>query len=459
MKILASLISILMVSLSCQAYGVAQPDNLSSECQEFLEKIGSRYTFSWIDVPETPFSTEKISIFYYYESGSKLENPVLFFNGGPGFSSHSSVDLLGAAKVNFGNGTNLNIDFIFMDQRGTGCSSRFPVGSDPSTLAKLNWYGSAGIVNDSEEIRKTLIGDKKWKIFGQSFGGHVVHRYLKMYPDSVVKAYAHGYPEGQSDFDFKYARISSQSQILATYLKNYPNDERRLKAVNRLLADPTKCFVKKNLVSFCGYEVLEPLVEMLGFRDNWNNLHAWLLYLVPGQDVLLESIGEYLEKFEGPFSKYHNAANLDINYLLKINVALNFIGIIDTNNSTMDAGKCIEIYKKMELVFKIKAKDILLDECKAPVQFEYIDQLAPALKFRASESESNYIKLNDVKANLMQFKVPFFLYSGGLDSFVPTALFQSEVKLLGSLATYINFPNSGHDGFHKEKRVFLELSK
>ncbi len=447
------------VGFVTNALGYPTPPNLDSDCQQFLITIDSEFNFGWISVPEIPSANELISVFFYYRKTAALKNPVIFFNGGPGYTSHSSLDYLEKARMKFGGSTGLDIDFIYMDQRGTGCSTHFPNGASQQTIEKLKWYGSAGIVNDAEYIRKYLIGDRKWKVFGQSFGSHVVHRYLEMHPESILSAHGHGFPEGHSDFDFSFSRIAAEGTVLKSYLKQNPNDEARFKALKSVLADPKKCFLKSASQQICGYEISEPLLNLLDFRDQWSALHVWLMFIVPTNVVNESNLSEYIQKFVTTSSSYHDTPNINESYLSQVNVSLNFIGLTDWNSTPMDADKCALIYKKIEAVYKIKEQNILFDLCKAPTQFNYNDQLAAALRLRMQVSDVNFIKLDDLKANLSKYKVPFYLYSGSLDSAVPKDLFQTEAKALGSLVKYTNFPDSGHDGFYKENQVLLDLVK
>lgn len=431
--------------------------NLNADCQSFIAEIGSHYFYNWIEVPEMPSSNNMISVFYYYKKANTFKNPVIFFNGGPGYSSHNSPMSLEVAKIKFGGGKELNIDFVYMDQRGTGCSTGFPIGASVQIIEKLKWYGSAGIVTDAEALRIKLIGEKKWKVFGQSYGSHVVHRYLKMFPTSIAKAYAHGYPEGPSDFDFSFSRIAAQGVVLRSYLENHASDRARLKALNVFLSDRSKCF-RNGTDEYCGFENLSPLIYLLGFRDNWNSFHAWLVSIVPADTVAESGLKNFIEKLSTRYFFYHDLQKMDDSYLDQVSIALNFLGIVDTNSTPIDYDKCMAIYKKMETVYKIKQSDMLLNECQAPVQFAFGDQLRAIISNRMTDEGSSLLRLEDIKSALTRNKIPFYLYSGGLDSFVPRDLFQLESKTLGSLVNYTNFSESGHDGYVTEKKVLIDLA-
>ncbi len=320
----AVLISTIFIS-SC--YSLAANDKLSdknAECQDFVKSISDTHNYGWLNVAETPENLNQVSIFYYFNKSASLKNPVIFFNGGPGSTSHSNMKTYENIK------NKIDIDFIFMDQRGTGCSSAFPKGIDSQTIEKLKWYGSAGIVRDAEELRKYLIGDRKWKIFGQSFGGHVVHRYIEMFPESILKAYAHGFAIGQTDFDASYARITAHALVLESYYKVYPQDRQRLIVLNKYLSDKTICFSNGER-KFCGFEILYPFVQKTGFKFHWTMLHSNLESLVPNREVDKNKILEFVNLMSTNLPFYNAKAVLDNNYFLKLSVAINFIGLYDSN--------------------------------------------------------------------------------------------------------------------------------
>ncbi len=458
MKNLRPLITILIFISSCLSYAAARtPLSLNEECKQFVKSIEQTHNYGWLDVAETPQNLNQISIFYYFSKTASLIDPVIFFNGGPGFSSHTNYKTYEYQKDKYSKDKATSIDLIFMDQRGTGCSAAFPKGFEPRDIEKLKWYGSAGIVQDAEALRRHLIDDRKWKIFGQSFGGHVVHRYIEMFPESILKAYAHGYAIGQADFDTSYSRVAGHNQVLESYYKIYPLDQNRLIILNTYLSDQKKCFPKGE-TEVCGFEILYSLVQKIGFRTNWGLLHNTLERLVPKEKIAENEILRFVEEIPNP-TNYHKTQALPKNYFSQHSAALNFIGIYDSNTTPMDYEKCLAIYSKMQTELNVKVGESLLDECKAPFQFNYKDLVKPVILTKVPMFAPNYVQLDRIKSNLIKFNIPFFLYSGDHDSFVPKILFQKEVKFLGSLINYTNFPDSGHEGCMTEKQIILNLNE
>ncbi|MBP9709090.1 MAG: alpha/beta fold hydrolase [Oligoflexales bacterium] len=111
---------------------------------------------------------ELIDVFYYgYISEDKSQVPIVFFNGGPASSSHSSWENLYKDIV-----ADTKQTYIMIDQRGTGCSTAYPDSSYFDLLIDFRTYryfSSRFIIRDAELVRTKLFGENsKWKIFGQS---------------------------------------------------------------------------------------------------------------------------------------------------------------------------------------------------------------------------------------------------------------------------------------------------
>ena len=136
---------------------------------------------------------ENISIFV--RSVSRKENSkksmpcLIFFQGGPGYESPRPLSDSGWIKT-----ASEVYDVILIDQRGTGLSSPISAGSvlnmSDNELAKyLAFFRADNIIKDAELLRKKLIGNKKWSVLGQSFGGFCAMTYLSFYPESLEKVF------------------------------------------------------------------------------------------------------------------------------------------------------------------------------------------------------------------------------------------------------------------------------
>jgi pimeloyl-ACP methyl ester carboxylesterase len=441
---------------------------LTPECQSFIEQIKGKYDYDWISTKAIPSSLSLVEaanpdvfIFYYYKRTDtpnvQLKNPIVFFNGGPGYVGHGQNDQLDLARMKFQIKTELN--FVFIDQRGTGCSSPYPIGTSRETLETLKWFGSHGIVSDSELVRKKLIGDRKWKIFGQSYGAHIVYRYLSQYPESVSKAYAHGNAIGISDEDRTYYRILSQYTVMESYLKVYPQDRKRLFALRLYLSDKNIC-LDKDSTNLCGYEIMTPLIYALGYKNSWANLNSWLRVLVPVTSVSDEGLKSYVLRFisKNLIFNYHNILKTaDIEK--RMSVALNFIGLYDWNTLPLTKSVCQKTYDRIKKNLKVSDDIILLDECQAPMQFEYEDQIQPVMMAQMPDFKPDYVAPKQVLDNVVKNKISLFTYSGNLDCYVPKQDFAFQNKIFGTKVKYTNFVDSGHDGYLIERQVFVDLTR
>lgn len=133
----------------------------------------------------TVFARELVAIERYDANLPYL----VFFQGGPGSASprpDARSGWIGRALEDY--------RVLLLDQRGTGLSS--PVsyqnvperGSPEEQAAYLSCFRADSIVADAELIRRELIGDERWTVLGQSFGGFCVLRYLSAAPEGLRSA-------------------------------------------------------------------------------------------------------------------------------------------------------------------------------------------------------------------------------------------------------------------------------
>ncbi|WP_066498287.1 alpha/beta fold hydrolase [Abyssisolibacter fermentans] len=200
------------------------------EFSEFKEKVRKKkYNVEFGIIESNLFADEDkkidefgirnrgLKIFYLIRKGLDEESPyIIFFNGGPGigfseqFFEHDGFsDFLP------------NYNIIFMDQRGTGFSDK------PSqNLNEYKYFTSKYICYDAEEIRKNLLCEtSKWVVFGQSFGGHIVRKYLELYSESALLGISHGYGEC-SPLTMKINIEKVLFGQVKEYFEEYPEDKK-----------------------------------------------------------------------------------------------------------------------------------------------------------------------------------------------------------------------------------------
>ena len=181
---------------------------------------------------------------------------------------------------------------LLLDQRGVGRST--PVGAtipgaDAAAQAEyLTHFRADSIVRDSELIRAELIGNERWSVLGQSFGGFSSITYLSIAPHGLREAYITGglTPIGGSADDvyaITWQRVIAKSNA---YFERYPEDRSRAKEIFRRLEDED--------VRLPGGDRLT--VERfrlgglwLGMSDGWEKMHSLLELPFPSTAFLWDA--------------------------------------------------------------------------------------------------------------------------------------------------------------------------
>lgn len=417
-------------------------------CWTFKDEIPKDWFQGTVTVPENPDdpNSRPINVFYYGQF-SKGKSPVVFFNGGPGQHSHDAFYLLSRAQKVFD--PQKSLSFVFIDQRGTGCSDFYPQGSADSILQRLSYYVSRGIVSDAEAIRKKHFGSKPWIIFGQSYGAHIVHKYVALYPKSIKAAFAHGNALNASAYErFKF-RIASQVRVMDEYLKIYPGDEKALGILaSDLELDTCFAFGARKDKKACGWEVTEDLMSSyLGSFMNWNKLHQWLEAMTNEDTINREAIQNYVE---------NSFVEEDETFSKKW--ASRVLAWTDRNTAPYDKRNCSFI--QLELFNKdIEIERNAFTECSSILQnpASNLDNWGRKMvKFLPQD----ILSIEEFKAGLSSAPdLKFYLYSGKMDPFVPEESYQEEVRELTNLRNffYRNFLTSGHDGYQTEGRIWKDM--
>jgi pimeloyl-ACP methyl ester carboxylesterase len=406
----------------------------NEECSDFISKLPTDFFYGYVSVPEdwNNINGRHINVFYYGRKNTG--ESVAFFNGGPSSSSHGSYGIIeqhSESKI---------LNFVYIDQRGTGCSDPYPNDLNLDTASRLAHYTSRSIVRDSEVIRKTLLGpNKKWKIFGQSYGGMIVHRYLEMAPESIISAHVHGYAIMSDQVEWMKLRILSQKRVLEDYFRLYPQDKNDLANVKAMIKND-QCFTEEG-VSICGPILMDTLRHPLGFHNTWEYMHWWIenlaIYIKEQPSMLLGLSAMYFSDFT-----HDSLPNLIINK-------------VEISKGPSDRDECNEAFSRLK-----KDGDNpdlwAINECRVliNIQNEKFDSLLDSVK------NIDPLTIDAVKKSLRANpNLKLFLYAGQQDVFVPVETFTEEAQNLNSLITFQIFPDSGHEGFHTEQAVWDDLIK
>jgi len=159
---------------------------------------------------------------------------LVFFQGGPGFSSPRPAEASGWIKRAL-----QDYRVLLLDQRGTGLSTPITAQTlrhfaTPEAQADyLQHFRADNIVRDAEAIRRQLIGDKPWSILGQSFGGFCAMNYLSAAPEGLKEVLiTGGIPSLTRSTDelyrATYALVAGKNH---RYYERYPDDVERVRAI------------------------------------------------------------------------------------------------------------------------------------------------------------------------------------------------------------------------------------
>lgn len=410
---------------------------MADTCQEFRESLPKNFVQGFVEVPEDYENPNgrKISVFYYGRL-EKNKAPVVFYNGGPASDSHGSYTTLE------GKAESQKLSFIYVDQRGTGCSDAFPSEPTGENVQRLTHYTSTEIVKDSEVIRAKLLGNQaKWKIFGQSYGGLIVHRYSIVAPESVSEAYAHGFSLMNDQVEWLKRRVQSQKRVLEMYLKSYPQDRETIAQIRSKISEKL-CFEDQG-TEVCGPKLLDALTIFLGFANTWPRMHQTI-------QALLDVDGELNMEFLETFVRYYVFGVYNNNGL-----AGSVISMTEISGGGSDSETCQLINQELAAEGQ-KPEDWLINECRllGGMKNDKWNELLQQVDSQGAMTPSQ------LKASLEKNpKLPFYLYSGEKDVFVPIETFEEEVKELGPRITYRQFPKSGHEGFYTEPQVWADILK
>src|SRR4051812_36464773 len=133
---------------------------------------------------------------------------------------------------------------LLLDQRGTGRSTpatarTLTAMDSPEQQAEyLGHFRADSIVRDAELIRRELVGDDRWDVIGQSFGGFCITTYLSFAPAGLRSAYVTGGlpPLHRSPEDVYRALYPRVREKNVRYFDRYPGDRERLAAIRDALS-------------------------------------------------------------------------------------------------------------------------------------------------------------------------------------------------------------------------------
>lgn len=149
------------------------------------------------DEKRSLFKDKKLKIYYqFYKAFDPTKETIILFPGGPG----QTTELLNTWLTHFEPFIS-QYNIVAMDHRVIGCSQKTFPDDLPPTAYQMRFAAA-----DAEVIRRKLLGDKPWIVWGGSYGSLLAMTYTLLFPESTSKlAFFGAYT---SHMDIRLARRS-----------------------------------------------------------------------------------------------------------------------------------------------------------------------------------------------------------------------------------------------------------
>lgn len=433
--------------------------NFSQSCQEHLDLLDKLdYSYAWIEAPENYQQKDslKIKVFYYWKKYHPQQPYIAYFNGGPASNSHGNFGAHWEANQEEHN-------LVFIDQRGTGCSQQYP-SMQVDNIHRYQYYSENEIILDAEMIRAKLAGvDKKWIIFGQSFGSTIVHQYVTNHPQSILAAFAHGAaPTAERDDPFEEIIEKALNQIIVNkqYFLKYPADLKRIKFIKKKIQEieirqQVPYCLSKGDTKLCGLEeIIATMGFYLGLSSMWKHIHSDLFKISQFDNNRPDFS---LNQFNSIFKKYafeYLEVDGPIEILMRVNSHIQDI----YKNGMFEKRKDF----KNKLDKALLAKNLDIDDLvfRAEATFEQ------GLHSKFITASNNFIITNDVKkltplqviqSLKLNPELKFYLYASQNYTYSPPSEFK-EMKTVGlDIIHYHLFVDGDHLDYLKKQKIWDDL--
>jgi pimeloyl-ACP methyl ester carboxylesterase len=169
---------------------------------------------------------------------------------------------------------------LVLDYRGTGRSTpqnrQTLAGRCPAEQARrLVCFRADAIVRDAEAVRREVVGDERWAVLGQSYGGFVATTYLSLAPESLTRVMVTGGvpPLGRTPREVYVATAARVAERWSRFTERYPEDSARLDRVADLVAGRDVRLPNGDRLTVAR---LQSLGMTLGYADGLERLHYLL---------------------------------------------------------------------------------------------------------------------------------------------------------------------------------------
>lgn len=387
---------------------------------------------------ENGVKNRELEIFYLVRKG-KLKNApyLIFFNGGPGIAFSD-------AFLNYDGYKNFLPEFniVFMDQRGTGFSTK-----PNDNLYEYQYFTSRYICHDANKIRETILGkNKKWIVFGQSFGGHLVRKYLELYCENALIGVSHGYGECTPVTMKKNIELQLYRQV-ENYFKKYPNDKLMLEKIKNKLAE-TDSIGKIRKVY--GKDIFDIFAFFFSINSD-EKIHSIV------QDFNHRNLKEDFFKQINPIG----------NLVLNSGILNAVVAYIDLLGGITDR----ELYKQVEKALNkenIKPHEQMFSFMRLSKNVKSISEKAKELEYFLENKKYKIdpVDFSKLCTSLKNNKTVLNIFGGLNDSITPIEAIEEEKELVNNYCNMKNYYKFHYsNGNHREwlhnktlfKRVFEDL--
>lgn len=373
-----------------------------------------------IEVAEVPNQkdSQKIKISYYTQTQKELKNPVFLIQDF--FRPVTIEDLKYFNEVS----KRYDLNLVTMDPRGAGCSAAMPAQDE---LSRWQNYGSRGLAQDIEAIRKALLNDRKWKILAHGTGGYVALRLVELYPNGIKSLHVADFTPMKSFTEYMTLRMEAQKEAWNSFT-NYTEKEKKftitedeVKKAHQTL-DKSECSDQQKICGAALFDIFAYVIKTSSPKA-WDQATELLKDLVHGELDKLASLK-------------NRALSLERRYIYAVAVRM-----IDMD-SDLEQKACSEALKNEEL------KKSSINTCRVEVALgrKEIDQLKGTLKHETLNHEK-------IKKNLKQHKIDYHYAVADRSLFNPIKAAREHVEGYKDVLKnqdFITIPKTSEAAFRSE---------
>lgn len=422
------------------------------QCEDFKASLtaDSRVQVGQFSVPRNynnqgnATSQEQINLMYWMRpslGGNTEFPPLLLIHGGVGGNSNGMFTWKKIMDEYPG-------PVVSLDLRGEGCSNFF------NYLRSASEFGDVTIeatLRDLEALRKKLFGETRWRVFGQSRGSAIVHRYIESYPSSLESAFAHGLAmqtqEGYKNYSLSRSHFNARAG--RTFYAKFPEAAKVIEEIRLLLKTKSICLTlnfganeldPSQRPQVCGAQLVDAFSGRMSGMGGWKGFADSLLKL-KANGTLDEEGAKNLLQTTLDSSLYVRYGN----YIFGTNT-LEFHApdpqVLKTikNDPVLAASPLSEGRFIAEVIYPIYVKMFgdNVSGSHRPYDFARVVR-----NIEERKSSGNPLR--------------FTVYMSEHDPVAGPEAFEDEKRLLGASTTFVYIPNTSHDGWKQDPVVANDL--